>query len=437
MRLRKVLGSLTAAGVLVATIAFLPNCSSALTSALQGCDGIDAKASKADAAVKAFVDAATALNAQAAITEGKFKDACNGMDVSLGISGAPFATAAAACGALNKYVKDDLAKGITVTVDIPFTCEADLNLQADCQAQCAVAASCDVRLACDPGKLVVDCNGTCDAQCDVTGPSVDCQGSCNGSCDVVAAAACQGSCSGSCSGGWEGSCDAGCTGTFKGSCGGNCQGTCDGTAASGTKCAGTCNGTCSAQAKGTCTTQCTSNFKGSCSANCSGSCQADVSVTCGGKCNGTCSYTKPTATCTGGCHGKCSTEGTRAPRCDGALKCTGTANCEASCSASASAHFTCTKPTVVVTVSGDDKLAAAINAKIDLYAMAVNETLAMVKPIGELGKNTYDAIRAMSDLTAAGGVCIVQSLDVVNQASVSINVSVSVSASVQGQASTS
>jgi hypothetical protein len=162
-----------------------------------------------------------------------------------------------------------------------------------------------------------------------------------------------------------------------------------------------------------------------------------VSVACQGKCNGTCSYTKPSVTCTGGCHGKCSTEGSKPPRCDGSINCSGTAECNASCSASASAHFSCTKPTVVVAVSGDDKLAAAINANIDLYAMAVNETLAMVKPIGQLGKSTYDAIRAMSDLTAAGGVCIVQNLDVVNQASVSINVSVSVSASVQGQASTS
>src|SRR5258708_27449644 len=52
--------------------------------AAQGCSGLDVKVS-AQAAVKAFADAAATLQTKAAAVEAKFLDVCNKMNASLGL----------------------------------------------------------------------------------------------------------------------------------------------------------------------------------------------------------------------------------------------------------------------------------------------------------------------------------------------------------------
>ena len=80
MRLRKVLGSLTATGVLVGAFVFLPNCSTVAALA-SPCDpaALDASASTTEAAVKAFYDSATVVAAKLVAVNQMYGTACNAM----------------------------------------------------------------------------------------------------------------------------------------------------------------------------------------------------------------------------------------------------------------------------------------------------------------------------------------------------------------------
>ncbi len=352
----------------------------------QACNSLGASAK---ASVTAYSGAVSKLQTTAATVEAKWLAVCNEMNTDLGLD-ATQTTADKACQVLKAYISNDLSAGVTISVDVPFTCSVDSNAQASCQATCTASANCDLKASCQPGQLVVQCMGTCDAECDVTGPSVTCNGECDGSCSVSASGSCSGSCSGMCTlPMWTGTCDAGCTASFSGSCGGMCMGSCDGNSSSGT-CAGKCVGTCSAMATGSCQAACTGNFSGgNCDGGCTGSCAVTAMAMCNGTCNGTCKYTQPMAMCTGTCHGNCSAAASP-PSCEGTLMCNAAAQCSADCQSQASLNVNCPAPQATVTIAGDDKLATSYNTHLTELADAVNLT-AMLAPasanvIGEAGK---------------------------------------------------
>ena len=393
------------------------------------CGGLDAS-SHAQATVKAYGVAAGALSTAAEKVEKQWLAVCNAINHDVG-EDASQGSAAQACAVLNKRVKRALDAGVTVNLSVQADCHADVKVAGDCEAQCQLP-SCNVSASCEPGKLVVACNGTCDAACDVKGPSVDCTGTCSGACTANAAVKCTGQCTGQCSDlSWSGSCDAGCTANFSGSCGGTCMGTCDSQNSTGT-CNGKCEGTCSANASGSCAAKCTGTFTGGCKADCTGSCAADVAAQCNGKCEGTCSVTAPSATCMGECHGSCSAE-TSPPSCTGTLNCEGSADCHASCQASAKASASCTSSATLV-VDGDAQLYTAINAHLGDVKAAFAQTFALKDPIADLAGKTVGTFSALGDIGVQGVSCATSSLAVAAQASVSINVSVQASASVQGKA---
>ena len=446
MRIGKQLRSVAALGALVGgSLLILPNCKTAEDLAA-GCNGLDIKANKFDASVDAFNKAAGELETAAVALENKWLSVCMELDTELKLDTSGVNSADpidkqvnVACGLLNARIASALAKGVTVTLDVAYSCDADLSIQGNCEANCYAAASCDVAAKCEPGKLVVDCNGTCDAECDITAPSVTCSGVCQGTCEADITATCTGQCAGSCDAPtWEGTCDAGCTASFSGTCGGVCNGTCDGTATTGGSdgnCAGKCEGSCAAKASGTCKAQCTGNYSGgTCSGKCTGKCSTTGGASCSGTCHGTCQVTGG-AKCTGECHGHCSAE-VAPPRCTGHLDCTVDANCQASCQAQASAKVTCGGHANWV-VEGDLALYNALVKYADDIGAAFNQTIALKDPIGNVLAKAGDAIKAAGDLTASGSACMVTALSASVHAQASISVSVNASASVQGKGSAS
>ena len=395
------------------------------------CTGLDVNVS-AQATVKAFGQASSALKDAALDVEAKWLATCNAINADLG-EDATQTSAAKACAVLNARVKKALDAGVTVTLDVKSECHADVSVQGDCQANCKLP-NCDIKAKCEPGKLVVACNGSCSGACDVQAPSAACTGTCSGKCSADVAVACSGSCTGDCSDlAWSGTCDAGCSAQFSGTCGGTCNGTCDGMNSSGA-CRGKCEGSCSAQASGSCSAKCTGQFSGSCKAQCKGSCEATGGAQCSGKCEGTCTYAPGKADCNGECHGECSAE-VKPPSCEGTLNCEGAAECQASCEGSATAKASCDSSATLVVV-GDAELYGAIQAHIAEVKAAFALTFALQKPIVALAAKSTATFSALGDIGAQGAACVTSSLAIAVQAQASINVSVSASASVQGKAST-
>ena len=395
------------------------------------CSGLDANVS-AQATVKAFGQASSALKDAALDVEAKWLATCNSINKELGEDTSQ-TSAAKACGVLNARVKKALSAGATVTLDVKAECHADVSVQGDCQAKCKLP-NCDIEAKCEPGKLVVDCNGACTGECDVKAPSATCTGTCSGKCTADVAVACSGSCTGDCSDlAWSGSCDAGCTADFSGTCGGTCMGTCDGMNSSGS-CSGKCEGSCSAKANGSCSAKCTGQFSGSCKAECKGSCEATGGATCSGKCEGTCTYAPGKADCKGECHGHCDAE-VSPPSCEGTLSCDGAAECQASCEGSASAKASCDSSATLV-VTGDSELYGVLQAHIGDIKAAFAQTIALKDPIAKLAGKTTATFSALGDIGASGLACAGSSVAIAAEAQVSINVSVQASASVQGKAST-
>jgi hypothetical protein len=395
------------------------------------CSGLDVNVS-AQATLKAFGQASSALKDAALDVEAKWLTTCNAINADLG-EDASQTSASKACAVLNARVKKALDAGVTVTLTVQSECHADVSVQGDCQAKCKLP-NCDIKAKCEPGKLAVACNGSCSGTCDVQAPSATCTGTCSGKCTADVAVTCAGSCTGDCSDlAWNGTCDAGCSAQFSGTCGGTCMGKCDGKDSSGS-CDGKCEGSCSAKASGSCSAKCTGQFSGSCKADCKGSCEATGAAKCEGKCEGTCTYAPGKADCNGECHGDCSAE-LEPPSCEGTLNCDGAAECQASCEGSATAKASCDSSATLV-VTGDDELYGAIQAHIGDIKSAFALTVALQKPIVALAGKTAATFSALGDIGSSGAACAVSSISIAAQAQASISVSVSASASVQGKAGT-
>ncbi len=388
----------------------LMDCGSDAVGALQGCNGLNVSA-KADATVKAFADAATQLETAAKALEAEWALTCNAINADLGLDTSK-KDAAGACGVLNVRVADALKTGVTVTLDVNYSCKAEAKVQASCQGQCAASANCDIKAKCEPGKLAVECKGKCEGSC--TAPSVACAGKCEGKCTAEEPVL---ACSGTC----EGECEA----DFSGACGGVCEGKCDGQAST----AGGSDGNCAGKCEG----KCTAKASGQCGGSCKGSCTASGGVECKGTCDGSCTVTQ--GECSGTCHGTCAAE-VSPPYCEGKLDCQVDANCQASCDGQASASVKCGGATNVV-VTGDAKLYAAIVKHQAKIAAAFGATLELKDPIANLASKVGGAIQGMADITAAGTTCMVSSLSATARAQASISVSVNASASIKGEGSAS
>src|SRR6478736_5484667 len=367
------------------------------------CTSLDANVS-AQATLKAFGQASSALKDAALGVEAKWLATCNAINGDLG-EDTTKTTAAEACAVVNTRINKAHA---TVTLEVKSDCHADVSVQGDCQAKCKLP-DCDIKAKCEAGKLVVECNGECSGECDVQAPSATCTGTCSGKCTADVAVKCAGSCTGDCSDlAWNGTCDAGCTADFSGTCGGNCMGKCDGKDSSGA-CSGKCEGSCSAKASGSCSAKCTGQFSGSCKADCKGSCEVAGGAQCRGKCKAEVSP----------------------PTCEGKLSCDGAAECQASCEGSAKASAHCESSASLV-VTGDDELYGALQAHIGDIKSAFAMTYALKDPIVALAGKTVASFSALGQIGASGAACATSSIAIAAQAQASINVSVSASASVQG-----
>jgi hypothetical protein len=418
--------------VIAAAALVAHGCGSSGGSSSPECSGLDAR-QRAHAALLAYADATALLRARALDVEAQFLNVCNAINRDLGLQTG--ATAAEACSVLRERVRQAAEAGVTVEAQVGFNCAVDIQAQAECEADCQVTAECDLQASCTPGELVVECNGVCSAECDVTAPDFVCQGSCQGTCSANVAAQCSGECQGQCTApSFEGTCDVGCTLDFSGSCLGQCQGTCDGQPSGGT-CEGTCEGTCTGQATGSCGAACMGRFSGGeCRATCMGTCVTRGDVECDGSCNGTCTYTPGMATCRGGCHGECSAA-LSPPVCKGELDCDASAECHANCEARAQAQIDCPPPEATVAVSGDADLLRAIASRIDDFGTAINLTLALTDPIADVATRSIDAFDAVGEVGIAGAACFGTSLNAALEAQVSISVSVEASASFDASSS--
>jgi hypothetical protein len=283
-----------------------------------GCDSLGA--SKDAQKVRAFIDTASQLEADALALEGEVEATCAAMAADLGVE-VPMPAedelqVEATCGAvqaeIEAIVDAALPRGASLTLEYePPVCSVDVDAYADCVAACDADVAADVTVECSEGRLVGQCSGTCTGECRVEG-------------EVACEAECRGTCTGTCDGTCTGTCDGTCSATDEE---GNCVGTCD----------GTCTGTCSA----------------SCTGTCEGTCVSDVEASCEGTCAGTCDVEL------------------QEPRCEGMADVDADVDCRAACEASADVQAECTEPSV--TVSTDATVDPAAQARLATLVRVLHE----------------------------------------------------------------
>jgi len=178
---------------------------------------------KANATIRAFVQASGDLFVLSQQAENEVTNACLRMGADLGVpaaqmqprDGSPGARVNAACGAVDARIGAILQQGasaqLRATVSPP-----DCQVRADAYAQCA--GQCNVNVdpgyivaTCQPGHLSGTCAGTCNGECNGT-----CHGNCAGGCSARGAQGeCEGQCSGTCQGRCDATCHAQCQGTWQ------------------------------------------------------------------------------------------------------------------------------------------------------------------------------------------------------------------------------
>jgi hypothetical protein len=190
---------------------------------------------KANATIRAFVQASGDLEQLAARAEAEVGAACERMGHDLGVSDMGSDTKSK-CGAVSAKIDAILQAAGHASLKASFQppeCHANATATAECHGQCNAHL--------DPGQVV--------ANCEPAQLSGHCEGTCSGGCD--------------------------------GSCHGDCEGECSAKGANG-KCAGHCKGTCHGHCDATCHAKCEGQWKAP-------HCQADVKApTAEAKCNGSC-----------------------------------------------------------------------------------------------------------------------------------------------------
>lgn len=169
---------------------------------------------KANATLRAFVQASGDLSTLSAKIEAEVGTACEKMGKDLGLKSEEMGEGTAArCNALNARI--DAIVGAAGNVKATFTppeCHASAQAQADCSGVCSGHVDPGSVVAnCDPGKLSGTCEGTCDGACDGV-----CNGDCAGECaGRDAKGQCAGRCKGTCHGSCNASCHSSCSGKWK------------------------------------------------------------------------------------------------------------------------------------------------------------------------------------------------------------------------------
>ena len=173
---------------------------------------------RANATIRAFVQAAGDFAKVAAEAEAEVGAACERMGADLGLGADQMAPrssnesrTAAACNAAAARMDAILAQGAQGSIKAQVTppkCTANASVEASCKGQCSAELDPGyVKAHCQPGQLYGRCEGTCGGEC---------SGTCNGKC--------QGQCAGST--GADGTCNGQCKGTCQGACRGDCKGGC-------------------------------------------------------------------------------------------------------------------------------------------------------------------------------------------------------------------
>jgi hypothetical protein len=331
---------------------------------------------------------------------------------------------------------DDIAM-VKAAMIAKFKLDAKAGVKIAYQpAQCAVSAKATVEAAakCDasvkPGKVEVQCKGSCEADASVSA-------TCDGSADVK------------------------CVGTAPNfQCSGECKGTCE------LKAAAACSGTCHGECSGNCSAKdAMGQCQGSCDGMCMGSCELAAAASCNGSCKGECTYTPPDAKCDASATVKCEAKADATVMCNG--KCDGevtppkaSAECEASAKADASLNVECTPPSVDVSYQFEAGLSATAQAdaqaKFEAFLIgfkaSLSNVLAQLKQsdvvlaagadIGESGvkavKAAAGALKSDASLKVTIGVgCALGELDNVGTAmkdsTSKLKTSVSAAGSLTGQ----
>lgn len=351
----------------------------------------------------AFFTSVVNFNAQASILEADVKATLGELAAAAGANveaGASIDDLRAAIVAeVEGNFGGSIEGGITLEYQEP---KCEVSAQATVQA----AAKCDAEV--DPGSVMVECHGTCEAEasamascsgeaelkCTGTAPSFACEGTCQGSCEVAAGAACEGECKGSCEVDAAADCDGEFTaGTGQGA---NGSGTCE--LRAGAKCSGSCKGTCELSAGGTCE----------------------------GECKGECTYTPPSGECTGGAKASCEASANASVQCSG--ECKGDveppavkAECEASVKAEADFKAECTPPQIAVSynLSADFEANGSVDAKAEFAARIEAFGKAYAKLLAKGAKLELVA-NAGAGIAAAAQVAITDGLNAVAESDASL-----------------
>ena len=186
-------------------------------------DALSAKFSvnaKANAKVRAFVQASKDIQATAVQIEAIATEACLRIGTDIGLTSdqmaprpGPGGKAQGACEAVAGAIDGIFRQGLQVRVTAtPPQCQADVQAHARCQGSCDVNVDPGQIVAqCQPARLSGYCSGRCVGRCEGT-----CSGQCSGQCSAYdAQGQCAGQCNGECSGGCNATCHARCEGQWQ------------------------------------------------------------------------------------------------------------------------------------------------------------------------------------------------------------------------------
>lgn len=177
---------------------------------------------KAQATIRAFVQASGDLMHLAVQIEDEVAAACTRIGTDLGLSGAEMAPkqgaggkADGACTPVAAKIDAILKQGVSAKLEAKVTppeCKVEASAYASCAGQCQANVDPGYVVAhCEPARLSGTCEGKCVGQCEGS-----CNGACAGTCSAKnAAGQCAGACDGTCEGRCDATCHVKCEGTWK------------------------------------------------------------------------------------------------------------------------------------------------------------------------------------------------------------------------------
>jgi hypothetical protein len=417
----------------------------------------------AQSSLKAYLEATDDLVKKANEVETVMKDACNALNMELGMTMG--ADSRSACGPLSARFEAIIKKqppppfGSTppdwVQMRFSGSCAPAPTALDDCLKSCA--GPCDAT-KCETGKLAGKCMGTCKGTCATTGADQPCVGRCVGESTLPEGGTCQGECRGACLGnppfapiGWAGNSSGSCgnataapgaPGPFSGLCLGTCTGTCDGNPVSGFipdgglpdggpppggnpgNCKGYCKGHCRSDldaggSSGDCLGAAPLTFAGdagppfgsfaggACSNGfCTGRCESAQGSGTTATCTGICTQSTGDAgsMCNGICRGGCEGSLTE-PICEGARTCGQNAQCNNACQAKSFLSVTCGDPRglEVVAISDPPLYAALLKhaAKLAKASSQLSQIRTAFGFVGNVAYGDFVALNLSGDLVRA------------------------------------